>query len=96
VENWFQTVAEPLLAAGKIKPHPVKVMPGGLNGVTAGWDLYRQGKISGEKLVYRIGGSLQFRRARCMLTRMQLIHKSFRLKGSPWRPAWTARWVIGS
>jgi len=44
-----------LVNAGKIKPHQVKVMPEGLKSVKAGWDLYRDKKVSGEKLIYRIG-----------------------------------------
>ncbi|KAF8533947.1 chaperonin 10-like protein [Trichophaea hybrida] len=54
IGNWFDSVAVPLLNAGKIKPHRTKVMPGGLNSVKAGWELYRDGKVSGEKLIYRI------------------------------------------
>ncbi|TDL20446.1 GroES-like protein [Rickenella mellea] len=43
-----------LLNRKLLKPNPVKVVDGGLNGVNDGFDLGRKGKISGEKLVYRI------------------------------------------
>jgi len=43
---------EVLMREGKIKPHPVKVMPDGLNSIDEGFALMRQGKVSGQKLVY--------------------------------------------
>ncbi|EJD44932.1 GroES-like protein [Auricularia subglabra TFB-10046 SS5] len=46
-----------LLQSGKLVPNPVKVIPGGLNGVKEGLLLGKAGKISGEKLVYRIADS---------------------------------------
>ncbi|KAH8918824.1 GroES-like protein [Atractiella rhizophila] len=39
----------------KIKPNRVRVIQGGLDGVDAGLKLLEEGKVSGEKLVYRIG-----------------------------------------
>ena len=50
----FMAIAEKLLAEGKIKVHPPKVMEGGLENVIEGLDLLRTNKVSGEKLVYRI------------------------------------------
>ncbi|KAJ5593998.1 Protein TOXD [Penicillium hispanicum] len=50
----FWGIAEPLLAAGKVKVHTPKVNPGGLNGVLEGLKLLREDKVSGEKLVYNI------------------------------------------
>lgn len=50
----FLTVAEPLLAKGKIKPHPLNVGTGGLNGVLGGLQRMREGQVSGEKLVYNV------------------------------------------
>ncbi|KAJ6151246.1 Polyketide synthase enoylreductase [Penicillium chermesinum] len=50
----FIEMAEPLLAAGKVKVHPPKVGKGGLQGVLEGLKLLEEGKVSGEKLVYNI------------------------------------------
>ncbi|RHZ53112.1 zinc-binding alcohol dehydrogenase family protein [Aspergillus thermomutatus] len=50
----FWSVAEKLLAEGKIKVHRPKVCPDGLKGVLSGLQLMREGKVSGEKLVYNI------------------------------------------
>lgn len=51
----FASLTEELLAQGKIKPHPADVREGGLEGVLAGIDDLRQGRVSGKKLVYRVG-----------------------------------------
>lgn len=50
----FIPVAEKLLAEKKIKVHPTKVLPEGLNGVPSGLQQMKDGKVSGEKLVYNI------------------------------------------
>ncbi|GAQ03138.1 protein TOXD [Aspergillus lentulus] len=50
----FWAVAEKLLAEGKVKPHRPKVCPDGLKGVLNGLQLMREGKVSGEKLVYNV------------------------------------------
>jgi NADPH:quinone reductase-like Zn-dependent oxidoreductase len=50
----FWSIAEKLLAEGKVKPHVTKVNPGGLKGVLEGLQLLKEDKISGEKLVYNI------------------------------------------
>lgn len=42
------------LASGQFKGNHVKLMPGGLAGVREGLELLRQGKVSGQKLVYKI------------------------------------------
>ncbi|KZV80973.1 hypothetical protein EXIGLDRAFT_780319, partial [Exidia glandulosa HHB12029] len=47
-----------LLDRGELIPNPVTIMPGGLNGVEAGWELGRTHAISGEKLVYRIADTV--------------------------------------
>ncbi|PYI04436.1 zinc-binding oxidoreductase [Aspergillus sclerotiicarbonarius CBS 121057] len=52
------TIFEDLLAAGKIKVHPPRVSDGGLGGVLGGLQLLKEGKISGEKLVYNIADTL--------------------------------------
>ncbi|KAJ5544505.1 Polyketide synthase enoylreductase [Penicillium sp. DV-2018c] len=53
-ENFSSTVVEPLLAQGKIKVHPLKVGKDGLKGVIEGLKLMKEGKVSGEKLVYNV------------------------------------------
>ena len=47
-------LTEKLVAEGKLKPHPKKVGTGGLDGVLNGMQELKEGKVSGEKLVYRI------------------------------------------
>lgn len=51
----FWELSERLLEQGKIKPHPLKVAEGGLEGVFDGLEQLRRGKVSGQKLVYRLG-----------------------------------------
>jgi hypothetical protein len=55
----FWEIAGKLFAEGKLVPHPPKVnLEGeGLEGVLKGLQFMRDGKVSGFKLVYRIGGS---------------------------------------
>lgn len=50
----FAVIAEKLLAEGKIKPHKPKVGKDGLKGILEGLQLMREGKVSGEKLVYNV------------------------------------------
>jgi NADPH:quinone reductase-like Zn-dependent oxidoreductase len=50
----WATIFEKLLADGKVKVHPPKVMDGGLEKVLDGLDLLRNDKVSGQKLVYRV------------------------------------------
>lgn len=50
----FWDITAQLFAEGKLKAHPPKVNPGGLRGVLEGLGLMRQGKVSGEKLVYNV------------------------------------------
>jgi hypothetical protein len=50
----FWAVAEKLLAEGKVKPHRPNVRPDGLKGILNGLQLMREGKVSGEKLVYNV------------------------------------------
>lgn len=51
-KKWW-SLAETLLAEGKIKGTPT-VRPGGLQGVLEGFEDMRNGKVSRQKLVYRI------------------------------------------
>jgi NADPH:quinone reductase-like Zn-dependent oxidoreductase len=52
-EKWFKT-AQQLLDEGKLKLHPLRLMPGGFQGVLDGMDMLRKKQVSGEKLVYRV------------------------------------------
>ncbi|KAI9925936.1 Trans-enoyl reductase fsl5 [Aspergillus wentii] len=51
--EWF-TTAQKLLDEGKLKPHPIRVMEGGFDGVFEGLDLLKKKTISGQKLVCRV------------------------------------------
>ncbi|KAJ5635547.1 enoyl reductase [Penicillium longicatenatum] len=48
-------IAQKLVDEGKLQHHPVRVLEGGLDGIHAGLDLVRSGKLSGEKCVVRFG-----------------------------------------
>eukprot|EP01116_Phalansterium_solitarium_P020193 TRINITY_DN5891_c0_g1_i1.p1 TRINITY_DN5891_c0_g1~~TRINITY_DN5891_c0_g1_i1.p1 ORF type:complete len:340 (-),score=140.96 TRINITY_DN5891_c0_g1_i1:132-1151(-) len=50
----FQSIISNLLAEGKLKTLPIKLMPGGLDGVQAGFDYMKAGKVRAEKLVYTL------------------------------------------
>ena len=50
----FYSLAEKLWAEGKWKAHPQRIEKGGLLGAVAGLQEMREGKVSGEKLVYRV------------------------------------------
>jgi hypothetical protein len=56
--NIFATLAERLLNENLIKSHPVQLMEGGLEGVLDGMQYLKDGKVSGVKIVYRIGEAL--------------------------------------
>lgn len=47
----FWSMAEGLVAEGKVQPHPPRIWPGGLKGALDGLKLMREGRVSGEKLV---------------------------------------------
>lgn len=47
-------LTEKLLWEGKLKTHPETVRPGGLDGVLQGMKDMKDGKVSGQKLVYRM------------------------------------------
>ena len=51
----FFEITEKLLAEGKLKTHPEKVGPKGLEGVLQGLQDLKNDKVTGQKLVYRIG-----------------------------------------
>ena len=50
----FVALAEKLLQEGKIRPHPADVRVG-IEGILDGMQEMKDGKVSGVKLVYRIG-----------------------------------------
>ncbi|RDL36909.1 Uncharacterized protein BP5553_06261 [Venustampulla echinocandica] len=50
---WFE-LTEKLLKEGKLKNHPAKVGDGGLDGVLKGLNDMQNGKVSGQKLVYKL------------------------------------------
>lgn len=50
----FIALTEKLLAEGKLKAHRVKVGADGLKGVVKGLEDMKAGKVSGQKLVYRV------------------------------------------
>ncbi|PWY93020.1 GroES-like protein [Aspergillus sclerotioniger CBS 115572] len=50
----FWSIAEKLLAEGKIQVHRPSVRPDGLKGVLEGLELLKADKVSGEKLVYNV------------------------------------------
>lgn len=50
----FWALSEKLITAGQITAHPPKVGKDGLQGVFDGLQQFREGKISGVKLVYRV------------------------------------------
>ena len=52
-KTWW-SLCENLLRDGKIVPHRARVERGGLGGVLDGLRLLREGKVSGEKLVYKV------------------------------------------
>lgn len=51
--EWYRLV-QGLLDEGKLRPHPLKVMDGGLEGIFSGLDMLREGKNQGTKFVYFI------------------------------------------
>lgn len=50
----FVPVAEKVWAEGLIKPHPLQIGAGGFVGALDGLQTMREGKYSGQKLVYRV------------------------------------------
>ncbi|PQE23526.1 zinc-binding oxidoreductase protein [Rutstroemia sp. NJR-2017a BVV2] len=50
----FWGLSEKLLVEGKVRVHKPRVLPGGLKGALEGLELLKEGKVSGEKLVYNV------------------------------------------
>jgi hypothetical protein len=59
IASEFWEITGKLFAEGKLLPHPQKVDLGGagLEGVLSGLQTMRDGKVTGFKLVYHVGGS---------------------------------------
>lgn len=51
----MMVLGEKLVEERRIKAHPSRVMEGGLEGILEGMQLLKEGKVSGAKLVYRVG-----------------------------------------
>lgn len=49
-QRWF-CAAQKLLQEGLLVPHPVRVLPGGLDAVIGGVEEVKMGRVRGEKLV---------------------------------------------
>ena len=49
----FIEMLELFLQQGRLNPHPQK-LAGGLEDILDGYDLLRQGKVHGQKLVYQV------------------------------------------
>ncbi|KAJ5110634.1 hypothetical protein N7532_001169 [Penicillium argentinense] len=53
--KWW-ALAQKLLQARRIQPHPYQVKSGGLEGILSGLQLLREGRVRASKLVYKIEG----------------------------------------
>lgn len=51
--EWFQKLPD-FLSSGEIKPNTPKICGKGLNGVSEGFQEYRDGSISNYKIVYKL------------------------------------------
>lgn len=51
----FVAFSEKLLEEGVVKGHPVKMLEGGLEGISGGMEELKSGRVSGVKLVARVG-----------------------------------------
>lgn len=51
--QWLKKQPE-FIKEGVLKPNPVKLMDGGLEGIPVGFKHMMDGNVSGEKLVYRV------------------------------------------
>lgn len=50
----FWDLSLPLLAEGKVIPHPGEIRSGGLESIPQGLEDLKAGRVSGKKLVYRV------------------------------------------
>ncbi|KAI0258090.1 dehydrogenase [Gloeopeniophorella convolvens] len=51
---WFVNLYKKILATGKIKPNPILFWPNGIAGVKDGLQFMQDGKVSAQKITYRI------------------------------------------
>jgi hypothetical protein len=56
--SWFAT-AQRLLDERKLRPHPIRVMDGGLQNVIEGLRLLKKKEVSGQKLIYSLAQQAQ-------------------------------------
>lgn len=54
IGKWFFALMEELLRDGRLRPHPVRPLPGGFAGVLEGLELLRLKTVSGQKLVCNV------------------------------------------
>jgi hypothetical protein len=59
-EDWelgkrMDGLAEELIWEGMVKAHPARIMEGGMEGILGGMQMLKEKKVSGVKLVYRVG-----------------------------------------
>jgi hypothetical protein len=59
--------AQQQLYEGKLRTHPIRIMPGGLHVVLEGMGRLQKNEISGEKLVYHVHSVRRYRRLRSFL-----------------------------
>jgi len=52
--KWYVDLHKKIFATGKIKPNPVLMQPSGLAGVKDGLQYMQEGKVSAQKITYRI------------------------------------------
>lgn len=52
--NFIGNKLSDLVKSGQLKPNPVKLFPGGLEGISAGLKYMEEGNVSGYKIVYRL------------------------------------------
>lgn len=52
--EWYQEI-QTLLDSGRLKIHPVKILPGAYEGILGGLKLLKNRQVSGEKLVVKLG-----------------------------------------
>lgn len=51
---WYQEMQE-LLDSGKLKTHPIRLLPGKYEGILKGLNLLKTKQVSGEKLIVKLG-----------------------------------------
>jgi len=52
--KWYVELHKKIFATGKIKPNPVFIQPNGIAGVKDGLQYMQEGKVSAEKITYRV------------------------------------------